>query len=195
MATQIGTHLTSRRVALHDVLEHLASETMVSSAFGAQLERARDGTTGGGDWAMARGAAEERLLAQAAVIRCVDALKMMTCLNRTGEACVDVRRFAVRVGLPEGAAVIAVLRAYQPWATSSGERGLVAVYEWMRALNGNLPALDIGKETSAAQAFRTGRCKRARLLAAGILADAEVAVHAWVEAWNGGGRRATRAAA
>ncbi len=187
--TPSSTHLTYRRVALNDVLEHLSSETMVGSSFGAQLERARDGTTGGGDYAQARGAVEERLLSRAAVLRCVDGLQEAVCLSRHGEACVDVRRFAVRVKMGEGAAVVAVLRAYQPWATSSSERGLVAVYEWMRAHSATLPALDIGSEASPAQAFRIGRCKRQRALAAAILADAEVALHAWVESWNSPGAR------
>jgi hypothetical protein len=179
-----GTHLSVSRVTLSDVLDHLSAETTVSSSFGAQLERARDGTTGAADYVRSRSGAEARILARAAIIRCVDALSVCPNLFRTGEACGDIRRFAVRAKLPEGAAVIAVLRAYQPWATSSQERGLAEVYQFARSRNPSLQAADPAGESSIAQAFRVGKARRARLIAALLLADAEVALHAWVENWN-----------
>lgn len=178
------SHLTTTRVALQDVLEHLGASSCTASSFGSQLERARDGTAGAIDYVRARDRAEVRILASAAIIRCVDALAEAQ-LNRTGESCVDIRKFAVKIRMAEGATVIAVLRAYQPWATSWPEHGLAEVYAWMRSRNPSLKEADPGGETSIAQAFRVGKAKRARTIAAAVLADAEVAVHAWVEQWNG----------
>lgn len=184
MAPRIRTHLTQTKVTLNDVLEHLSSVTQTPSSFGSQLERARDGTTGAADYVLSKEKAEMRLLANAAVIRCVDALSAMPNIFRTGEACNDIRKFAVRAGMREGAAVIAVMRSYQPWDTLSKERGLAAVYEWARSRNPMLKPADPAGETTVAQAFRVGKAKRARTVAVLLLADAEVALSAWVERWN-----------
>lgn len=184
-ATRTGGHLTIQHVPLQAVLEHLTSQTTVASSTGGQLEKLRDGVTpGSGDPRFAQGRAEERLLASAAVIRCVDTLQAAPNLYRIGEACVHVRAFAVRAGIPEGAAVVGILRAYLPWATQWPENGLVHVYQWMRVRRPSLTALDAHGESSVAQAFRAGKAKPQRMAAAILVADAEIVLSAWVELWN-----------
>jgi hypothetical protein len=186
-----GTHLVGSRVDLYEVLEHLSSETMVSSAFGAQLDKAREGRSGT-DYVRARDGAEMRMLAKAAVIRCVDQLGACPNLFRMGEGLTAIRRFAVHAKLVEGAAVVGVMRAYQPWATQRSESGLVAVYRYAAA-HGGAPAVDNAGEDSMVNAFRTGKAKRARNVAALLLADAEIALAGWVESWNRKGARRARA--
>lgn len=187
-----GTHLTVGRVSLQAVLEHLTSDSQVSSRFGSDLERARDGTSGAADYVASQSRAEERLLATAAIVRCVDDLGTTTNLSRIGEACSHIRSFAVKTKLREGQAVLGVLRAYLPWATQWPESGLVSVYAWMRARRPSLQAVDAHGEVSVAQAFRTGKAKAQRAAAAILVADSEVVLSAWVEHWN---RRGTRRAA
>ena len=192
MAPISGAHLTHNKVGLQDVLELLSSDTTVGSSLGAMLERARDGTSGSIDYIRARGIAEERLLARAPIIRCIDALVRTPNIWGKGEACCSVRKFAVRSKMLEGAAVVGVLRAYLPWQSRRGEKGLAYVYAWMLERQPSLGELDLGKEESAEMAFRVGRCRRQRTQAAEMLADAEVALHGWVSVWNtprGGGAR------
>lgn len=183
-ATPKKSHLTRSHVSLSDVLSFLSSDAQSPSTFGGDLERARDGIVGIQDYVRQQAKAEEQILSRAAVIRCVDALIANSNLSDIGAPCGDIRRFASKCKIRDGAAVVAVLRRYQPWATSWPESGLVAVYEWMRSQSKQLPPVDLSGESTAAQAFRVGKANRARSASAKLVADAITAISLWVERWN-----------
>lgn len=184
-----GTHLTVERVSAQAVLEHLSSDTQVASSFGADLERARDGTDRASNYVQQQSRAEERLLARAAVFRCVDALAATEQLTRTGDGCNAIRQFADRAMMGHGRAVVMVLKAFQPWASQWPEQGLAATYEAMRRAVPALAEVDVGGEASTAQAFRVGKAKKARHQAALLVSEATIILSAWCERWNRRGHR------
>lgn len=189
------SHLVRRHVSLQEVLEHFASTTQVRSILGVDLDRAREGRSDASDYVRRQERVEAALLADAAVLRCVDGLAAAPNLFRLGPTD-KLRRFAQRVKMGEGAAAVAVLRVYQPWATQWPEQGLAHVYGWMRDRCPSLERPELGKEASLAQAFRVGKAKRARDAAAVLVADAEIAISEWVARWNDPeGKRGRRAAA
>lgn len=171
------------KVTLGEVLEYLSSTTQAKSPIGCALDRAESGAANSnGDPKRVQAKVEESTLREAAVIRCVDKLEVYASVRFV--AADDLRRFAKAVRIGDGAAAVGVLRRYQPWATSWPEKGLVEVYGWMRERRPTLPALKAEGESSAAQAFRSGKSKKARAAAIRILADAEVVIGEWVERWN-----------
>jgi hypothetical protein len=182
------------RVSLGDVLELLSGRSLVPSQTGNQCDQLRDGMTiSGGDRQRALERSERNMLRSAAAIRCLDGLLMYRSIRFV--PCDDIRRFAQRVGMGEGEAAIGVMRAFQPWASQHAQRGLVEVYEWLRARDPRLKAIDARGEATAEQAFRVGKARGARAHAATLVGDAEVVVSAYVERWNRQAERRVLAAA
>jgi hypothetical protein len=208
LPNKAATHLVRSQVSVQAVRDALASDTAAPSALGASLERAAQGGSRSTDYRRAQAAQEQRLLEHAAVIRCLDALSATPNLFRAGEACVTLRRFAKENALAEGAVVVAVLRAYEPWGgrvrlptkeerqaavdarleapawVRDEARGLLEVHEWMRRQDATERAPVLGKEATALDAFRAGKAKCARDRAASMLADATLALDGFVKAWN-----------
>lgn len=162
----------------------LASRTMISSNFGAVLERARDGVSANQIGRMKKQQEDEerRRLRDAFVIRCIDDLFAYKSIRFAW--CPDLRKFAQRAHLRDGEAVVRVLRAYEPWATQWPEKGLVEAYTWMRTHDRRLQTILTEDGETAAQAFRMGHSRRARACASSAVADAHVALHTWVALWS-----------
>lgn len=179
-----GGQLVRKQVSLREVLEVLSSNTQSPSSFGSDLDRARDGTQSTSrDISSQMLAIEENLLSKAPVYRCVSDLVAYANIRFTPQ--VDkLRKLAHRAQTSEGACVVTIMRIYQPWATSNPDRGLVAVYEWMRKIDVSLPEIDSGAEGDSAAVFRSGKAPKARDKAAQMVADAEIAIATWVDAWN-----------
>lgn len=185
-STTGSSHIAGRRrVSYEEILDHFVARTGVSSGFGAQLERARDGMSGGAaDAAVTQARDEVRRLRTAGVLRCVDALAGYASIRWSDCPCDDVRKLAQRAKLGDGAAVCLVLGAYQPRAVSWPKQALVEVYELARRLDARLPALEGTADKTPAQLFREGKHPNAERRAAALVADAQLVVRSWVERWN-----------
>lgn len=176
-----------RRVDFDEVLEHFTSRSMVSSGMGAQLERLRDGMSGGTtDPQVTQSRDEIRRLRVAGLLRCTDALHAYRSIRWVD--CEDIRRFARKAGMGDGATVCSVMLAYQPRATGWAKQGLVDVYRWASAAVPTLrqlPAVaEVEVDKAVAQLFREGKIPYAERLAASLVADAHVVLREWVERWN-----------
>lgn len=133
---------------------------------------------------------ESRLLSGARVMNCLAGLITRNPIEFA--PCPDVARFAHAVRATQGAIVVGVLRAYEPWygPRTGSEVPLAKVYEWMRAWNPATPLPVLGKEKSVVQAFRLRKAPAARKRALAMVADARVVMTEWVKVWNR--RAATR---
>ena len=173
----------NRAITFDDVRALLGARTMISSSFGAQLERARDGTSGGGgDPRKQQARAEMQLLWDARVIRCVDQLRGVKSIRWAWAP--KLRVFAGKIGMDEGELVVRVLEAYEPWNPKWPTRGLVEVYGAMRKLGPWLQPMELEGGEEAAQALREGKARRVRNIAQSLTADAHVALGEWVRIWT-----------
>lgn len=176
------SHLAGfRRVSYEELLASFESRSMVASSLGAQLERLRDGVSGGSaDYVRAQGREEMARLHAAGLLRCVEALATYRSI-RWGECeCDTTRRVAKRAGLGDGAVAVHVLAAYQPWATSWSMRGLVAVHQWHCSVDPSVKPL----ATDGAQRMREGKAKAVERVTASLVADAQLVARGWIERWN-----------
>ena len=196
-------------MSVDDLRAFFLAETTAASTFGAVLERARDGTlgtTGGGTAAAAQGRAEAAMLRMAAVGRCAAALAAVRTIRFI--PCADVAAIARTTSAAQGALVVGILRAYEPWATSSIEAALAAVWAYLWRVRGGgtgvypncITAPGTARplrviDASLAHAFRHGRARVQRRRAERALADAEAALTVWVAVWNRRGEGAVHAAA
>lgn len=172
----------------NDVRQLLAARTTVSSRFGSVLDKLREGRMGAGAAASAyarqvQGHDEVEHLRNASIYRCVDDLYNYASLSRCAW-CPDLRKFASRNDLRDGEAVVRVLYAYEPWSSQWPEKGLADVYTWMRSMDRSLGLIRTEDGETEAQSFRLGHSPRARQKASTAVADAHVALHAWVGRWR-----------
>lgn len=77
----------------------------------------------------------------------------------------------------QGAIAMAVLRIYQTWASTSSERSLANIYNWMNFHHKK-------GELELHQDFAQGNMKRARDLAISLYSDSLVAVGDYIKEWN-----------
>ncbi len=186
------TFKASRSIEVNDVLEYLSSRTQVPSSLGSQLEELKYGTSGTGGGG---GDAEQAMLNRANLATCVAELEKQ---QHVKFACTDILpQFARKIRARPGAVAVAVVRAYQPWhcdpdanrpagsekigVIRGPDRGLAEVYDWMREIDTSQKPVT-GVPT--AELFRDGLAKQAKILAAQMLADAEIVVTEWVTLWN-----------
>jgi hypothetical protein len=168
-------------VSVNDILDHLVARSAAPSTFGAQLDRLRFGTHSAPDPFRARDDAENHMLEQASLLRCIADFEQR---QEFGSRYGTLERIQRGARLPQGYIAIGILRAYHEWSSQSEERGLVEVYRYI-ATHASAIAPGVPKgETDLHQAFRTGKAKRARNLAAEAYADALLALQAHVSAAN-----------
>ncbi len=186
------TFRASRSIEVNDVLEYLASRTQVPSSLGSQLEELKYGTSGTGGGG---GDAEQAMLNRANLANCVDELSKQ---QHVKFACTDVLpQFARKIRARPGAVAVAVVRAYQPWhcdpdanrpagsekigVIRGPDRGMAEVYDWMGTMDRSQKSPGTAP---TAELFREGTAKSAKIIAAQMLADAEIVVTEWVALWN-----------
>lgn len=154
---------------------------------GAQLDRMRFGLATTPDPFRARDDAENQLLEQAALLRCIDDFALRQDFRSYKVASIsklEKIQKATNPRLPQGYIALNVLRSYQEWSTNSQERALVAIYRYLSTITPDaIPTPPKGEE-DLVQAFRLGKAKRARDLCAEIYADALLALGGHVTTWN-----------
>lgn len=171
-------------VAVNDILDHLVARSAAPSTLGAQLDRLRYGTHSAPDPFRARDDAENHMIQQAGLLRCISEF---TSRQEFGTKYGTIEKLQKGSGLPQGYLAIGVLRAYHEWCTcqqSSQERGLIAVYQYIHGVARNAVPEPPASELDLLQAFRTGKAKRARGMSAEAYADALLALQAHVQVWN-----------
>jgi hypothetical protein len=129
----------------------------------------------------ARADAENQMMEQAELLRCIDAFSTRDEFKQ-GYAKLEKIQKACR--LPQGHLAIAVLRAYHEWSTQSQERALVAVYRYLQTIAPGAIPTPPKNEDDLVQAFRTGKAKRSRDLSAEVYADALLALGSFLTVWN-----------
>jgi len=187
-ASPPGHLVPFRRVTYDDVLARIPTLYIgaeVPSALGGQLEQLRDGLFGGAADAIRKQGRQELLMVRGDPEGdCARALAAYASIRWPGCPCDELRTFAGRVKLPEGAVAVGVLMRYQPWALTWPMQGLVDTYEWLRKIDENLRPLNLDSRKSTAQQFREGKMPKAQRIASELIADAQIVLHAWVERWN-----------
>lgn len=204
-----------RKTSIDDVLQFLVSRGATPSAMGAMLQRMRDEAVaqsgckqivnvGGSDqqfdrtWTMrvqqvgdvyrARDAAENAILRNIPVIRCIDGLVAAPDTLAVFTDRPALARLSRNLpGAPMGQAVVWSLRVYQEWASVSQERGLATLYSRLRGLCPQGYPVALHDEETLAMAFAQGKAKLARRRAAELYADCLLVLSAWVNRWNKGG--------
>lgn len=173
-------------VRIDDVLHHLVARSAAPSSMGSQLDRLRTGTFGRPDPFRSRDEAENQIMEQAQLLRCMsdfaDRLEFRTATS-TFRALEKIQK-RTNPKLNQGYIALAVLRAYQEWGTQSEARALVAVYAYIRSIAPDSVAPPPKNETDIIQAFRTGKAKRAREFSAEVYADALLALGTFLQTWN-----------
>lgn len=203
------SHLAPRiPLSVDDLRAFFLANTGAPSTFGAMLERARDGTLAiaGGASAEALTRAEAGMLRMAAVGRCAAGLAAVRTIRFI--PCADVAAIARTTSAAQGALVVGILRAYEPWASHSTEAALAAVWAYLWRVRGGgsgaypncvtptgtVRPLRVVDE-SLAHAFRHGRARVQRRRAERALADAEAALTVWIAVWNRRGEGSSDVAA
>lgn len=176
-------------ILVSDVLDFLVSKSAAPSTFGAQLDRLKYGVHVAPDPFRAREEAENHLLQQAALLRCIDDFAKRDVFHsqtrqRTGivGSFKMLSKFQQVANRGQGEIALGILRAYQEWCTQSQERGLAAVYNFLVGIAPSVaPPLPKG---DLLQAFREGTAKRARAAACEAYADSLLALQYHVRVWN-----------
>jgi hypothetical protein len=178
-------------VQVADVLDHLVARSASPSSFGAQLDRLKYGLQPTPDPFRARDEAENHLLEQATLLRCVSdfsSKEEFVVLPRQRKAAAAGYKLLERIHIaskyPQGGIALGILRAYHERSTQSQERGLVEVYNFLFAIAPTVCPPLPKQETDLLQAFRSGNAKRARTLACEAYADALLALQQFVRVWN-----------
>jgi hypothetical protein len=175
-------------IKIEDILHLLVSRSDAPSSMGAQLDRLRFGLTESSNPFQAREDAEDRMLAKAAVLKAMS--EFLTRQEFRGpnaslyRALEKIQR-DTQPKLNQGYIAMGVLRAYQERATNGGqERALVEVYKYLGSMAPNVVPTPPKNEPDLVQAFRTGKAKRARNLAAETYADSLLALGQFLTVWN-----------
>lgn len=180
------------RVTIEEILHFLVADTVTPSTMGAQLERLRFGLTTTPDPFRSREDAEAHILEQAEILRTVDAFKAVqefkpSTPKAAGYRTLDKIQRGTLPRLCQGTIALNALKVYQQWSpTPQNEaRALVAVYGYVRSIAPRLtPPLSDHNVELATQAFREGKAKRAKALAADTLADSLLALGSFLQKRN-----------
>jgi hypothetical protein len=178
-----GGHLASATaVTLDDVLSHLTTRSMVPSPLGAMLAMMRDGVSGGrGSPSEISDRQHQRMLSQAAIIRCVEGVLAVDRFDADFQK--DLHNAASATGRGEGYIVVSVMRAFQQWSLISTERAYAAVWCWLQRESGSQGHGDPTADRLA-ELFRLDQAKNARGRAKGLEQDCRTILGAWVSSWN-----------
>lgn len=184
-------------IQVSDVLDHLVTRYAAApSTMGAQLERMRYGVHSTPDPYRARAEAEDHMMQQANLLRCIDEFTARNEFSvpargpgsgNCGYKILEKFQKTTRRG--QGAIAISILRAYQERCTQSQERGLVEVYNYLASIAPDAVPKPPKGDQDLLQAFRTETAKRARALAAEAYADSLLALQNHVRIWNRKSRR------
>lgn len=185
-------------IHVQDILDHLVTRyASAPSTMGAQLERMRYGVHSTPDPHRARAEAEDHMLKQANLLRCIEAFETRQefyvpvrgrgASSSCGYKVLEKIQKSTKKG--QGAIAMGILRAYHERVTcvrgQSGERGLVEVYNFLASIAPDaVPKPPKSAEGDLLQAFRTDAAKRAREVACEGYADALLALRQHVEIWN-----------
>lgn len=187
-------------IHVQDILDHLVTRyASAPSTMGAQLERMRYGVHSTPDPHRARAEAEDHMLKQANLLRCIEAFETRQeffsgvsvrgrgASSAGGYKILEKIQKATKKG--QGAIAMGILRAYHERVTctrgQSQERGLVEVYNFLASIAPDaVPKPTKSAEADLLQAFRSGTLKRAHELACEGYADALLALRQHVEIWN-----------
>lgn len=178
-------------MSLHvsDVLDHLICKGLAPSTLGAQLERLKYGVQLDQDPFRARQDAEDRMLAQAELIRFVDdftrriefAVPKQRLVVSSGYQVLDKLQKASSRG--QGEIAISILRAYHERSTQSMDRGLYEVYKYLTYIAPKvIPPPP--KDEDLLEAFRKNTAKKSRNFTAEAYADSLLALQRAVHVWN-----------
>lgn len=178
----------NRMISFTELIEYLSSSSPnnIASPLGSMLDKLRDGIyfvnrpTENNE--------ELKLLSKAPVLDCIDTLKNVHKIEF--ESVPDLKLFAKKAQVGEGALALAVVGSYYQWASKSEQRGLVEVYRLLQKMDSSLPSPEDSDE-SLAQSFRSGKggSVKARDKSAKILADSELTLYSWVAIFNARQRR------
>jgi hypothetical protein len=169
-----------------DVLHFLVSRSGAPSTFGAQLDRMRFGLQATPDPFRARDDAEAAMLETAHLLRCIDEFTQKAEFRQAGvpSAYKKLEKMQKASNLGQGFIAISVLRSYQEWATTSQERALVEVYRYLAKVAPDAVPNPPMTEPDLTQAFRLGKARRCRDLAAEVYADSLLALGAFLNSFN-----------
>lgn len=172
-------------IRLDDVLHFLVAKTCAPSSLGSQLDRLRLGFVPTPDPFRARADVEDKMLADAVVIRCVDTFSLRQEFVPTSGNYNVLQKIQNKTTPPLGQGNIAVhiLRAYTERSFQSSERGLVAVYQYLSSIVPTMapPNKD---DLDLLQAFRQGQAKKSRALSCEAYADSLLALQAHIKVFN-----------
>ncbi len=174
-------------ITLDDILHTLVCQSSAPSSMGSQLERLRHGVSITPDPFRARDEVESKLLQDAALYRCASDFANRQELRGTGSQTFKALEKVYKATSnkpPMGTIALRVLRAYQERCTVSQERGLVEVYNYLASIAPTAVPDPPKDQDNLAQAFREGKAKRARGMAAEVYADAILALSGFLRVWN-----------
>jgi len=182
-------------VHVSDILDSLVARSSAPSTMGAQLDRVMFGIQLTPDPFRQKADAEDQMLQEAVVIRCIDTFSVReefsvtTRQRKAADAGFKVlTKLHDRSGKPQGSIAIGILRAYHERCTcskgQSEERGLVSVYQYLTSIAPDSVPPPPKNEPDLVMAFRTGVAKRARAMACEAYADALLALSGHVRAFN-----------
>lgn len=155
---------------------------------GAQLDRLRYGTSSPPDPFRAQSEAEDRMIQEATLLRCISTFgarqELRTNASTPYRTLEKIQR-AASTNTPQGLIAIEILRSYQEWSTKSQERGLTAIYQYLtRVAPSIVPALPSSTDDDLVTLFRKGKAKRARDFAAEAYADALLSLGGFLHTYN-----------
>lgn len=162
---------------------------------GAQLERMRYGVHSTPDPHRARAEAEDHMMKQAAMLRCIEDFKSRNefhvpargpAAGGGGYKILEKLQKHSRIG--QGALAYGILQAYHERVTCSNTqstiRGLVEVYQFIARIAPDGVPRPPKTDVDLVQAFRTDVAKRACSMAAEAYADSLLALRQFVEIYN-----------
>lgn len=165
-------------VTYDDVLSFLKPYSLVPSSLGSQLQKLRDGVSIYPDPHRATDMMHTKLLADAAILRCIDTLKKKDSIQRYCST-PSLSRFSKTLNVQEGGVAIGVLLAFSRWDTISKERGFAEIYSFTRKLQGKWSPTE-----TMADLFRNSKAPVAYKLAKTLLYESETILKVWVQLWN-----------
>lgn len=176
-------------VTVDALLGFLVADTLAPSTFGAQLERLQYGVSSTPDPFRARSDAEDTILEQAELIRCLDAFAAIrefrpATARSDGFKTIEKIQRGTHPVMNQGMIALGVIKAYEKWGRSKDMRALVAVFDYVRSIAPTkCPSLtrDVHE---AVQLFREGRAARSQELAASAYADALLALSGHCRLWS-----------
>ncbi len=180
-------------VTVNDILHFLVARTGAQSSMGAQLERLKYGLQNEPDPFRSKNDAEEQMLNQACLLRCVSDFERRSEFGvppktpQAASAGFKMLKKFQDATLPtrnQGQIALGILRAFQERSHGSDECGLVAVYKYLAVIAPKaVPSIPQGNE-DLLQHFRQGTAKRARAVACEAYADSLLSLSYHVRIWN-----------